>query len=272
MMSLFEEMFSFPFMTRAFLVGSLIAPCSALLGVVLVLKRYSMIGDGLSHVGFGALALAAALHVSPLLFSIPIVVVCAVLLLGMGENKRISGDASIALISTGALSTGVMVLSLTTGMNTDVCNYLFGSILGMTVTDVIVSAFIAISVMMIYILMYNRIFAVTFDESFVRACGASATGYTLLIAVLAAVVIALGMRMMGALLVSSMIVFPALSAMRVCKRFMSVLYFASAVSLVCLWLGILISYVWATPTGASIAICNLAIFACCSLFCIIRKE
>ena len=260
MIDLFAEIFSYPFMVRAILVGMLIALCSSLLGVSLVLKRYSMIGDGLSHVGFGALALATALNAAPLSVSIPIVVAAAFLLLRISENSKIKGDAAIALISTGSLAVGVMVISMTTGMNTDVCNYLFGSILGMSKSDVTLSVSLSIVVLILFVLFYNRIFAVTFDETFTRASGTNAGLYNMLIAILTAIVIVLGMRMMGALLITSLIVFPSLTAMRLCKRFKTVIINSVVISLVCLWAGIVISYVYATPTGASIVICNIIVF------------
>ena len=222
MLDLLKEMFSYPFMVRAILVGTIVALCSSLLGVSLVLKRYSMIGDGLSHVGFGALALATALNMAPLTISIPIVVLAAFLLLRINESSRIKGDAAIALISTGALAIGVMVISLTTGMNTDVCNYLFGSILSMSQSDVNLSVVLSVIVLVLFILFYNRIFSVTFDESFAKATGTNAGLYNTLIALLTALMIVLGMRMMGALLITSLIVFPALTSMRLCKKFKAV--------------------------------------------------
>lgn len=194
MLDLLKEMFSYPFMVRAILVGTIVALCSSLLGVSLVLKRYSMIGDGLSHVGFGALALATALNMAPLTISIPIVVLAAFLLLRINESSRIKGDAAIALISTGALAIGVMVISLTTGMNTDVCNYLFGSILSMSQSDVNLSVVLSVIVLVLFILFYNRIFSVTFDESFAKATGTNAGLYNTLIALLTALMIVLGMR------------------------------------------------------------------------------
>lgn len=260
MLDLLNEIFSYPFMVRAFIVGTLVALCSSLLGVSLVLKRYSMIGDGLSHVGFGALALATALNMAPLTVSIPIVVFAAFLLLRISESSKIKGDAAIALISTGSLAVGVMVISLTTGMNTDVCNYLFGSILSMSKSDVNFSIVLSVIVLILFCLFYNRIFAVTFDESFAKATGTNAGLYNMLIALLTALVIVLGMRMMGALLISSLIVFPALTSMRLCKRFKTVIINSGIISVVCLWIGIIISYLYATPTGASIVMCNIAVF------------
>ena len=251
------EMLSYPFMTRAFLVGSLVALCSALLGVSLVLKRYSMIGDGLSHVGFGAMAIAAAMNAAPLTVAIPVVIVAAILLLRISGNAKIKGDAAIALISTTSLAVGVMVISLTTGMNTDVYNYMFGSILAMSAEDVKLSLVLSVFVLILFIVFYHKIFAITFDETFARATGVKAGVYNTLIAVLTAVTIVLGMRMMGALLISSLIIFPALTSMRVCRTFKSVIIIAAVISVVCLIAGVTLSYVAATPAGASVVLANL---------------
>lgn len=251
------EMLSYPFMTRAFLVGSLVVLCSALLGVSLVLKRYSMIGDGLSHVGFGAMAIAAAMNAAPLTVAIPVVIVAAILLLRISGNAKIKGDAAIALISTTSLAVGVMVISLTTGMNTDVYNYMFGSILAMSAEDVKLSLVLSVFVLILFIVFYHKIFAITFDETFARATGVKAGVYNTLIAVLTAVTIVLGMRMMGALLISSLIIFPALTSMRVCRTFKSVIINAAVISVVCLIAGVTLSYVAATPAGASVVLANL---------------
>lgn len=251
------EMLSYPFMIRAFLVGSLVALCSALLGVSLVLKRYSMIGDGLSHVGFGAMAIAAAMNAAPLTIAIPVVIVAAILLLRISGNAKIKGDAAIALISTTSLAVGVMVISLTTGMNTDVYNYMFGSILAMSAEDVKLSLVLSVFVLILFIVFYHKIFAITFDETFARATGVKAGVYNTLIAVLTAVTIVLGMRMMGALLISSLIIFPALTSMRVCRTFKSVIINAAVISVVCLIAGVTLSYVAATPAGASVVLANL---------------
>ena len=266
------EMFSYPFMVRAFAVGSLVALCSALLGVSLVLKRYSMIGDGLSHVGFGALAIAAAMNVAPLSVAIPVVIVAAVLLLRIRGNSRIKGDAAIALISTSSLAVGVMVISMTTGMNTDVYNYMFGSILAMSAEDVYLSVVLAVIVLLLYIFFYNKIFAITFDETFAQATGVRADLYNTMIAVLTAVTIVLGMRMMGALLISSLIIFPALTSMRVCRTFRGVIISSAVVSVVCLVLGITVSYVWATPAGASVVMANIAALLISSLIGIVKNR
>ena len=272
MMDMIIEMFSYPFMVRAFTVGALVALCSALLGVSLVLKRYSMIGDGLSHVGFGALAIAASLNVAPLAVAIPVVIVAAVLLLRIRGNSRIKGDAAIALISTSSLAVGVMVISMTTGMNTDVYNYMFGSILAMSEEDVRLSVVMAVIVLVLFVFFYHKIFAITFDETFAQATGVKADLYNTLIAILTAVTIVLGMRMMGALLISSLIIFPALTSMRVCKTFKSVVINSALISVVCLVTGITVSYVWGTPAGASVVMVNIAALLIYTLIGLIRNR
>ncbi len=270
MLSTVQELFAYPFIQRAVIVGILVSLCAALLGVSLVLKRYSMIGDGLSHVGFGALALAMAMNLAPLEVAIPIVVAAAFLLLRISENSKIKGDAAIALISTSALALGVIIIAMTTGMTTDVCNYMFGSILSMSKNDVRLSIIISVLVIIMYLLFYNKIFAITFDESFAQATGINTRRYNSLIAFLTAVTIVLGMRMMGALLISSLIVFPALTSMRLIKSFKGVVISSTVISVTCFLIGILMSYVCATPTGASIVSVNLFLFLCFSLISKIR--
>ena len=260
MFELLSELFSYPFIVRALIVGTLVSLCAALLGVSLVLKRYSMIGDGLSHVGFGSLAVATAMNVAPLSVSVPVVVLAAFTLLRLSENSKIKGDAAIALISTSALAVGVIVISLTTGMNTDVCNYMFGSILAMSKSDVKLSIALSAVVLVLFIVFYNKIFAVTFDETFAKAIGTKTDLYNMLIAFLTAITIVLGMRMMGVLLISSLIIFPALTSMRVCKKFKTVTISSALVSIVCFFIGIVISYEFATPTGASIVLVNIIAF------------
>ncbi|MDR2606795.1 MAG: metal ABC transporter permease [Treponema sp.] len=254
------EMFSFTFLVRAFIVGALVSVCAALLGVSLVLKRYSMIGDGLSHVGFGTLALATALNMAPLTISIPIVIAAAFLLLRLSENSKIKGDAAIAIISTGSLAAGVLIISMTTGMNTDVCNYLFGSILAMNRNDVYLSIGLSVTVLVLFVAFYNKLFAITFDETFAKAAGAKTGLYNMLIAVLTAVTIVLGMRMMGAMLISSLIIFPALASMRIFKRFKTVTVCSACISILCFFAGIIVSYLYATPTGASVVMINIFVF------------
>ena len=240
MIEVLTEMFSFTFLVRAFVVGFLVSLCASLLGVSLVLKRYSMIGDGLSHVGFGSLAVATAFKLAPLAVSIPVVVAAAFLLLRLSENSKIKGDAAIAMISTGALAVGVVVISMTTGMNTDVCNYLFGSILAMTKSDVYLSVSLSVLVLLLFLFFYNIIFSITFDETFVRSCGVNTGINNMIIALLTAVTIVLGLRMMGALLISSLIIFPALTSMRLCKKFKTVTICSAAVSVTCYFFGLVI--------------------------------
>ncbi|GMO34299.1 MAG: metal ABC transporter permease [Termitinemataceae bacterium] len=258
--TILTEMFSYTFIVRAFIVGALVSVCAALLGVSLVLKRYSMIGDGLSHVGFGSLAIASALNVAPLTVSLPIVIAAAFLLLRLSENSKIKGDAAVALISTSSLAIGVVIISQTTGMNTDVCNYLFGSILAMSKTDVHLSIALSITVLTLFILFYNKLFAITFDETFARAAGVKTGIYNMLIAFLTAITIVLGMRMMGALLISSLIIFPALTSMRLLKTFKSVTFCSAVISIGCFFIGVIISYLYATPTGASVVMINILCF------------
>lgn len=272
MLDVLKEMFMYPFMVRAIYVGTIVALCSSLLGVSLVLKRYSMIGDGLSHVGFGALAIATSMNMQPLTVSIPVVVVAAFLLLRISENSKIKGDAAIALISTGAMAIGVMTISMTTGMNTDVCNYLFGSILSMSKSDVKLSVVLSVVVLIMFVLFYNRIFAVTFDETFAKATGTNAKLYNMVIALLTALIIVLGMRMMGTLLITSLIVFPAVTSMRLCKNFKAVIVNSAIISVICLWIGLIISYVYATPTGASIVLCNIIVFFIYWLIEILKRK
>ena len=264
-MQILIEMFSYTFLVRALIVGLLVSLCASLLGVSLVLKRYAMIGDGLSHVGFCAMAIATAVELSPLAVSIPIVVLAAFLLLRISENSKIKGDAAIALISTSSLAIGVVIISLSTGMNTDVCNYMFGSILAMNKNDVYLSIGLCVVVLALFVLFYNKIFAVTFDETFAQATGTRTGMYNMLIALLTAITIVLGMRMMGAMLISSLVIFPALTSMRVCKRFRSVVICSAVVSVVCFCIGLVVSYVYALPTGASIVGANIVAFGLFSL-------
>lgn len=259
-MSLILEMLSYPFLVRALAGGILVSLCAALLGVSLVLKRYSMIGDGLSHVSFGALSVAMAAGWAPLPVSIPVVVLAAFFLLRITENSKVKSDGAIAMISAGALAVGIVATSLTTGMTTDVSSYMFGSILAMSPTDVRLSAGLSIVVLGLFIFCYNKIFAVTFDENFARATGVRASWYNVLTAVLTAVTIVLGMRMMGAMLISSLIIFPALTSMRLFKSFRGVVVSSAVVSVVCFCVGITASYGLSTPAGASVVLADLGAF------------
>ena len=271
-MNVLSEMLSYPFMVRALFGGMLVSLCASLLGVSLVLKRYSMIGDGLSHVSFGALSIALAMGWSPLKVSILVVVLAAFFLLRITENSRIKSDATIAMISASSLAIGIIVTSLTTGMTTDVSSYMFGSILAMTKEDVMLSAVLCIIVLGLFVLCYNQVFAVTFDENFAKATGVNVGAYNMLISVLTAVTIVLGMRMMGAMLISSLVIFPCLTSMRVFKSFTSVVVSSGILSLVCFLLGMMASYQFSMPAGASVVVVNLIAFGLFSMWQVLGKK
>ncbi len=271
-MEMIYEMLSYSFIVRAFIVGILVSLCASLLGVSLVLKRYSMIGDGLSHVSFGALAVALAMGYSPLPVSLPVVVIAAVLLLRLSETGKLRSDAAIALIASSSLAIGITVTSLTSGLTADIDSYMFGSILAMSGEDVILSVILSVIVLGLYLVCYNKIFAVTFDENFSRATGVRVSFYNMLIAILTAVTIVLGMRMMGALLISSLIIFPALTSMRVLKSFRGVVICSAILSVVAFVAGMIISYEYSTPVGASVVLANLLFFLCAVIIGGIKKE
>ena len=266
------QMFSYPFMQRALIAGVLVSLCAALLGVSLVLKRYSMIGDGLSHVSFGALAVAVALGFTPLWFSIPVVILAAFFLLRMANNPHWNSDAAIAVMSASALAIGIIVISRTTGMTTDVDNYMFGSILAMRQEDVVLSVLLSIAVLVLFVLFYHKLFAVTFDESFSRATGLKVDRYNTLLSILTALTIVLGMRMMGAMLISSLVIFPALTAMRLFKSFRGVVVCAAVTSVLCFCAGLTASFALSTPVGASVVAANLALFLISCLVSALRRR
>ena len=265
-MNVLSEMLSYPFMVRALFGGMLVSLCASLLGVSLVLKRYSMIGDGLSHVAFGAMAIASVLNITNnMLFILPVTVICAILLLRAGQNTRIKGDAAIAMISVGALAIGYLLMNLfstSPNISGDVCSTLFGStsILTLTKGEVWLCAILSIVVVAIFILFYNKIFAVTFDENFAKATGTRANAYNLLIAVVIAVIIVLAMNLVGSLLISALVIFPALSAMRLFKSFRSVTISAAVMSVISATAGILISILAGTPVGSTIVAVDIAVF------------
>lgn len=261
------EIFNHEFIIKAFITGILVSLCAALLGVSLVLKRYSMIGDGLSHVSFGTLSIAAALGLSPLQVSIPVVIISAFFLLRLSENSKLKSDSAIAILSSSSLAIGVTITALTGEMN-DVCAYMFGSILSVTDVDLYISVVISIIVITMFVICYNKIFAITFDEIFAKATGVNVKFYNSLIAVLTAVTIVMGMQIMGAMLISSLIIFPALTSMRIFKSFLSVVICSAILSVVCFCIGLIISYVYSTPAGASVVIVNLIMFL---IFTLISK-
>lgn len=250
--------FAFPFVRYALIVGVLIALCASLLGVSLVLKRFSFIGDGLSHVAFGAMAVAGILNLTnKMIIILPVTVICAVLLLRTGKNAKIQGDAAVAMISVGAMAFGYLLMNLfstSSNLTGDVCSTLFGStsILTLTKSEVIICTVLSILVVLIFVLFYNKIFNVTFDENFAKAVGTKAETYNLLIAVIAAVIIVLAMNLVGSLLISALIIFPALSAMRIFKSFKSVTICSAVISVFCAVSGILVSILAGTPVGSTI--------------------
>ena len=267
---------SYSFVRYALIAGVLISLCAALLGVSLVLKRYSMIGDGLSHVAFGAMSIAAVLSLAPMTVAMPVTIVAAGVLLGLNSNGKIKGDAAIAMISVGALALGYLLLNVfqtASNVSGDVCSTLFGStsILTLSVSDVWLCVGLAILVILTFVIFYHKIFAVTFDEEFARATGTNVRAYNILIAVVTAVVIVLAMNLVGALLISALIIFPALSAMRVFKSFRAVMASAAVISVLCSVLGILASVIYGTPVGSTIVAADIVVFAAFSLAGRLRK-
>ncbi len=280
-MGMFEQLvgyLKFPFVQYALIAGVLIALCSSLLGVTLVLKRFSVIGDGLSHVAFGALAIATALRLqNSMILVMPITVLCAVLLLCANQSRKIKGDAAIAMLSVSALAIGYLlqnIFSTSANVSGDVCSTLFGStsILTLKASDVWLCVIMSVVVMAIFFLFYHKIFAVTFDETFAGATGMHASMYNFLIAVVTAIIIVLAMNLVGSLLTSALIVFPALSAMRLFRSFRSVIFCAAVISVVCAVGGILISILASTPVGATIVVADLTVFLCCCAVGAIRRR
>lgn len=261
----------YPFVWYALIVGTLIALCSSLIGVTLVLKRYSFIGDGLSHVAFGAMAVATVFHLAnDTIFVMPVTIIAAVLLLRSGQNAKIKGDAAIAMLSVGALALGYLVLHLfstSANISGDVCSSLFGStsILTLSKQDVWLCVIMAVAVILIFWICYNRIFAVTFDENFAKATGIQADRYNLWIAIIIAVIIVLGMNLVGSLLISALIIFPALSAMQIFQNFKQVVICSAVISVSCALVGILISILVSTPVGATIVAADMIVFGISSL-------
>ncbi|MBR4670380.1 MAG: metal ABC transporter permease [Butyrivibrio sp.] len=276
MMDKLTLFFSYSFVRYAFIVGILIALSASLLGVTLVLKRFSYIGDGLSHVAFGAMAVASVLKLTnQTLLILPVTVICAVLLLKNGQKAMIKGDAAIAMLSVGALAFGYLLMNVfTTSANVsgDVCSTLFGSmsILTLTKNEVIICAILSVIVVVMFIFLYNKIFAVTFDEDFSKATGVNADGYNLLIAIMIAVIIVVSMNLVGSLLISALVIFPAISAMRLFKSFLGVTVFAAVLSVVCAFSGMIFSVLAGTPVGSTIVIADVCAFAITSLIAAIK--
>jgi len=246
-------------MYRALIVGVLVSLCAALLGVVLVLKHYSLIGHGLGEVGFAALALAVALDLPPMAVAIPMVVLASFLIMYLSQRSGSSGEIAIAILSTAALSAGVLITSVSKGFNVDVSGYMFGSILAMTSSDVWLSGALSALVLLVYGLLFNRLFAVTYDEINARATGINVTFYQFVISFLTAVTVVLGMRMMGTMLISSLIIFPAITAKRLVGSFRAMVIAAAVVSVICFFIGLFVSFMWNLPTGASVVCVNLVV-------------
>lgn len=261
----------YPFVRYAIIVGVLIALCSSLLGVTLVLKRFSFIGDGLSHVAFGAMAIASVVNLTnKMVLVLPLTVISAVLLLRTGQNTRIKGDAAIAMISVGALAFGYLIMNLfstSSNLSGDVCSTLFGStsILTLTSREVWICAVLSVIVVIIFVLFYHKIFGVTFDENFAKATGINSNAYNLLIAVVIAVIIVLAMNLVGSLLISALVIFPALSAMRLFKSFKQVTVASAVISVICALIGLVVSIWQGTPVGSTIVAADVAAFAICCL-------
>lgn len=271
LIEMLSQYVQYPFVQHALIVGVLIALCAALLGVTLVLKRFSFIGDGLSHVAFGAMAVAAVFNVTNNMYVVlPVTILCAVLLLCTGQNTKIKGDAAIAMISVAALAIGYLLMHLfsaSANISGDVCSTLFGSTSILTLSDAQMWLCVGLSVVVtaVFVLFYNKLFAVTFDEDFARAAGTKVNVYNLLLAVLIAVVIVLAMNLVGSLLISALVIFPALSAMRIFRSFLSVTVCATILSVFCAFFGIVISILWGTPVGSTIVAVDLAAFIVCAL-------
>ena len=281
MMAMIEKILfylQYPFVRYALIVGVLIALSSSLLGVTLVLKRYSYIGDGLSHVAFGAMSVASVLKLTnQMVLILPATILCAVLLLRTGQNSKIKGDAAIAMLSVGALAFGYLVMnvfSTSANLSGDVCSTLFGStsILTLTSREVVLCALLSFLVVCLFIVYYQKIFAVTFDENFARASGTDADRYNLLIAITVAVIIVLAMNLVGSLLISALVIFPALSAMRLFHSFKSVTICSALLSVTCALLGILASILAGTPVGSTIVAADAIAFGLCSLIAAVQRR
>ncbi len=264
----FKTVFSTGIVRNALIVGVLLSITAALLGVVLVLKRYAMIGDGLSHVTFGSMAIAIALHQAPLAFSLPIVVLSAFLMLRLSENSKVTGDATIAVVSTASLAIGAIAAR---GTNTDIESFMFGSIVSITTSDVILTTVLTLFVIGVYLLFYPRIFAVTFDETYAKASGGKPGLYRAMIAVMTAVIVALGMRLVGSLLISALIIFPVLSAMRLVKSFRSVVIVSAVLSVISFLIALTVSILFSTSTSACIVLADLFIFTLSAVFSKIKS-
>lgn len=254
------EMFQYAFMQRALAVGLCVAICAALVGVSLVLRKNSMIGDGLSHTAFSAFALATVLGLAPLYVALPVVIIASFFVLRLSQSKKVHGDAAIAVLSASSLAIGTLAISVSKGVNIDLNSYLFGSILSASWADVVISIVLAVIVIGLYLFAYHRIFAITFDEEFAKSVGVKTGIYDAIFAAICSCTVVLGMRLLGSLLISSLIIFPTLTAMRLAKNFKGVVFASVLISIVAFLIGLALSYALATPTGATVVLVNLAAF------------
>lgn len=263
---------SYPFMARALIVGILVSLCASLLGVILVLKRYSLIGHGLADVGFASLSLAMAIGISPIYVSTPIVILTSFIIMYVSQSKKINGDVAIGVFSTASLAFGVIITSLSNGLNMDVYSYMFGSVLAMNKSDVTMSIILSIIVITLFVIFYNRMFIITEDENFARASGINVTFYQFLISFLTALTVVIGMRMMGTLLISSLIIFPAVIAKKFAMSFKGLIILSAIISIFCFIIGMLVSFLFNLPTGAGIVLVNIITMLVCSIINIIINK
>ncbi len=264
------EAVQYDFILKALLVGSLIAICCSLLGVFLVLKKFSLIGDGLAHVSFASVAIALLFSASPLLVSVPIVILASFVILKLNEKADLHGDAAIGLVSSFSIAAGVLIASLANGFNVDLMSYLFGSILVISDVDVIISILLSAGIILMVLLFYNNLFAITYDEEFAKVAGLNTRLMNYLIAVLTSITIAIGIRIVGTMLISSLIVFPTVSALQISKGFKGTIVISAVISVLCVIFGVFLSYLFSLPTGAAIVMLNAAIFLI--FFCIKRMN
>lgn len=271
-MDKFFQILSYAPIQRALIAGILVSLCAAILGVILVLKKHSLIGHGLADVGFASLSLALAVGASPLYFSMPIIIASSFIIMYISQNKKVNGDVAIGMFSTGALAIGVIITSLTRGFNMDVYNYMFGSILAIKPDDLILSIILSIVVLVLFIVFYNRLFLITVDETFAKACGVNVTLYQFLISFLTALTVVLGMRMIGTLLISSLIIFPAIIAKKLVSSFKHLVILSAFISVICFLIGMISSFVLNLPTGPSIVAVNIVMLVAVSIVCMFIKR
>lgn len=259
------KIFSYDFSCRALIVGLIISLCASLIGLSLVLKRYSMIGDGLSHVGFGALSIAMVFNIAPMAFSVPVIIIAALFLLKLSEKGHLKGDSAIALLSVSCLAIGVVATSLSQGSNIDIESYLFGSVVSVKPEYLSISIALFVLVIAVYMFFYNHIFSITFDESFAKATGTNISLFNTILALLCALVIAFGMRIMGTMLITGLIIFPPLSAMNLSKSFKKVTFISAVIAVICFLAGFILSFILNTPPGASVIVVNLIVYILCRI-------